>query len=446
MSQIEKVKSIDWKKIIVQGIGDQKFEDFLLGEMPASEFLVRLEECMRNLEEALADPFIRNTLHVQVNIPNTFNGSVSKLLDDLLAVESSKNPGAMVAPVMYLTIYQMLHGVWPKAVRSPENISNDELKEKQEKLKLLDERYSERVVKIEELKDAFETFKTDMSNFVAGRQGEINAITQALGKVREESDQVTQTKASIEKAKGEIDGVKTAVDSVKDTLQKNLTDLDNKWNEIESVATSYSEQLSKDLDAAETKLNKAKEAIEFIESKREDIIGLVGQAADGSLGHTYKKRSEDLKKDVDMWRKILGATVLIVIAWVVVVFKCLNFTGFEEPWINLGINLLKTTPAFIGLGFVFRQYGKERNIEEEYAFRAAVALTVNAYADILANEKANANGEKSSRAEMLLRAINQVHTPPRLYNDRPDRIFTFNTKHLSDSIANLNEAIKNLKS
>ncbi len=95
------------------------------------------------------------------------------------------------------------------------------------------------------------------------------------------------------------------------------------------------------------------------------------------------------------------------------------------------------------MDFVFKQYTKERNLQEEYAFKAAVANTVKAYSDLLQNEDSEQN---ISKQNMLKKAIEQLHIPPKLYHESSGKIFSFSTKYLSETIKNLNETIKTFTS
>ena len=68
------------------------------------------------------------------------------------------------------------------------------------------------------------------------------------------------------------------------------------------------------------------------------------------------------------------------------------------------------------MGYIMSQYNKERAIEEEYAFRAAIAETINAYADLLANQD-DSDKSNDSRQKMLLSAIRQVYAKPVMHKD-----------------------------
>jgi hypothetical protein len=43
---------------------------------------------------------------------------------------------------------------------------------------------------------------------------------------------------------------------------------------------------------------------------------------------------------------------------------------------------------------------------------------------------------------MLLDAVKQVYSSPKLYNEGRDRIFSFSTKHLTEAVKNLTEVAR----
>lgn len=54
--------------------------------------------------------------------------------------------------------------------------------------------------------------------------------------------------------------------------------------------------------------------------------------------------------------------------------------------------------------YCISQYNKERNFQEEYAFKSASALTIKAYADIL--------NEVSKKDELVFEAVNNLYKSP----------------------------------
>jgi hypothetical protein len=163
-------------------------------------------------------------------------------------------------------------------------------------------------------------------------------------------------------------------------------------------------------------------------------------AADGSLGSRFDKREIALEKKVNIWIGGVILISLIAIAWTVVVFVCLS-ANTGNPYINILVNLIKTSPGFFLMGFVIKQYSKERNLQEEYAFKSAVAMTLTAYSSMLEKNDEDVN---KSRQQMLLKSIEQVYNQPKIYNDKNDTMFSFKTKDLKDAVKDLTGMVKDI--
>jgi hypothetical protein len=186
--------------------------------------------------------------------------------------------------------------------------------------------------------------------------------------------------------------------------------------------------------------DKAKEHLEYTESRKEEIERLTGMAADGALGSKFHARETKLSKALPSWRIAIIAMTILSIFWVIVIFTFFP-AKLNNEWVNLLVNLLKTTPVFILYGFVFKQYSKERNLEEEYAFKSAVAMTLTAYSRMLAEGDRDPN---KSRQEMLLKSIENLYKEPKIHSEKTESIFSFNTKHLKDSVDAVNQSLNSL--
>ena len=94
------------------------------------------------------------------------------------------------------------------------------------------------------------------------------------------------------------------------------------------------------------------------------------------------------------------------------------------------------------MGFVFSQYKKERNLQEEYAFKSAVAMTLTAYSEMLSNAD---NDDNNSRQQMLLKSIELVYNQPQIHPVKSETLFSFNTKDLKETVVELTDTLKNIK-
>jgi len=92
----------------------------------------------------------------------------------------------------------------------------------------------------------------------------------------------------------------------------------------------------------------------------------------------------------------------------------------------------KSLPAIFILLFTINQYRKERNFQEEYAFKSAVALTIDAYSKTLT--------DPANRDKLILDAVLNVFKTP-IEEKFSDRI---KTKTALDTIKELTQTTQDI--
>jgi hypothetical protein len=166
---------------------------------------------------------------------------------------------------------------------------------------------------------------------------------------------------------------------------------------------------------------------------------LIGKEGAVKLFSTFNDRKTELEKPVKRWANIVFTTGAIALVLIGCVFT--NFFGYvgdspkEVDWHYLIINSLKSMPVMIVLFFTIKQYAKERSFQEEYAFRSAIALTIQAYGDIAGKNK----------EDLISKAVESIYAMPTIMKEKSS-IFTLRNTHLAETIKELNETLKNIKS
>ena len=89
----------------------------------------------------------------------------------------------------------------------------------------------------------------------------------------------------------------------------------------------------------------------------------------------------------------------------------------------------------IVLLFTIKQYVRERTFQEEYAFRSAIALTVQAYGDIAGTKK----------EELIMKAIATIYSLPSMMKEKSNNFFGYRSKILNDTMKEVNETLKTIK-
>ncbi len=129
-----------------------------------------------------------------------------------------------------------------------------------------------------------------------------------------------------------------------------------------------------------------------VEDLKADVRTLITPAIAGSLSESFRQRRDSIYKGRMLW---LFACVALGVFAVYVAFdfaktmtELLAQQGGTKPnsteqfWTILAVRTVVLVPAFAAFGFAFAQYRKEREFEEEYAHKAAVANTLPNYGDL----------------------------------------------------------------
>lgn len=153
---------------------------------------------------------------------------------------------------------------------------------------------------------------------------------------------------------------------------------------IKSFDTGYQDFLSKKQDVEELKKN---------------VQQLIEPAVSGSLSKSFSDRKTEIHKNTWVWLIIsIIASVIAIIATVYVVNSLVStFTIPENATTDQIQKIIDERPSYVLINLIrlgilfpvysfflysFNQYKKERNLEEEYAHRAAVATSLPNYGDL----------------------------------------------------------------
>lgn len=441
LSILDRINGLDFNQLAIDAYpGEADFSKIQITKYNMTELLYLLRKMLSQLKEKL-ESREGLLLPVRENFNNDFgNMNVESEIGTLYSYIESKQFQAVEPLLDKYIYYQIRNGFWNSEL-SANQISSEELAEKSQRLEL-------NLTALEENLKLFESLKTEFSETIAKSKQiteemsqEHTRIMAIVANASEFLAKITELVASATNKDTEIAGILKYINDKVESVNKDIDSYKEAFNTFSDDSKQLSLELNNNIKEAEIKLEESKNANEFIESRRSQIELLTGMAADGSLGSKFDQRHLKLNKDLRFWKWSVPIMSILSAVWIVIVFTCLK-ANLGNEWVNLGVNILKTSPAFILLGFVFSQYGKERNLQEEYAFKSAVAMTITAYSNMLANEDKD---ENKSRQEMLMKSIEQVYRQPKIHSEKNEKLFSFNTKHLRESVQTLSEAVKNIK-
>lgn len=443
LTEIETMLSFDFDSLIISQFPENTdFNSIMFGKYPVLEFKALYYKTIQQLKAE-----VENGLGLLLPNQEDFHNDYGQVLlgrdlHNLYSyLQNIANKEAAAELLDKLIYYQIRQGFWDRSSVKLHDVNIDKINTAQQQLELVQKNLTENLQKFEELKKLFETKQDEVNAFFTIKKEEMAEINRLLAEATTSNTRITELVSAATNKDTEISGVLKNVTDKLATITENITAYQASFTTIETEAATLKQQLETTTSTALQNLDKSKQGVEFIDSKREEIVRLTGMAADGSLGSKFDQRQNTLAGGLSFWKWGVPIVTIISILWVIVVFTWLS-AHTDNIWINLLVNLLKTTPAFILMGFVFSQYGKERNLQEEYAFKSAVAMTLTAYSSML--EKRDDDSNKT-RQEMLLKSIQQVYMQPRIHSEKTDKIHMMNGQHLKEAIQTLSEAVKNIK-
>jgi small-conductance mechanosensitive channel len=289
------------------------------------------------------------------------------------------------------------------------------VKELHQELSLISNQLHQNGDSIKGMIDDLNNRKEELVKFISQKNTELQQIASQLQTAQTNSNQISQLLTSSTSTNEKINGLLNQQNQHLEE-QKKKADAHNSYLQKQTEAFS---KLEADLNASiaifEEKKVQFDQQLAFVESKKaffEErnayLEELIGREVGASLFETFKQRKNELKQPVRMWLWIVGAATLLSFVAIMAIFT--NFFGLYGniqsafKWENIVVNALKCLPFFFFLYYSIFQYNKERNFQEEYAFKSAAALTIKAYSDILTGPE--------NKDELVLNAVYKVYNSP----------------------------------
>jgi RNAse (barnase) inhibitor barstar len=159
-----------------------------------------------------------------------------------------------------------------------------------------------------------------------------------------------------------------------------------------------------------------------LDQLKKSVEALIEPSVAGSLSNAFSARKKSL-----MWGRIFwGALAVIVGFWSIdathslvksvgEVFSSMSAakTNLDALWPVVLIRTLILLPLYAAFGFCFSQYKKERDFEEEYAHKAAVATSLPNYGDL--------TRQPEVRDQIVTGATTVIFRSPTAANRRHDK-------------------------
>ena len=380
-----------------------------IGEYTAKEFLSASNKVFNQFNEELSTVFAK-ALPYQYNFHNEYgNADLNQDLTNYFAQVNNNSFAKAITHLNRLIHYQAVNGFWEKSKRKYFRHSETSVAEEKERIDLVAHHIDEVSGQLETLLGELEDSKSELESFTNAKASELSEIESLLTANRTHSNEINEihTKASTTVEK--INALLATADEKKDESDELLSELRKESQGLKDSIEQLDQGIKKQTNTFEKLKTDFERNLSFVESKTEFfeernsyLNDLIEREVGASLFETFKHRKSELVSSIGFWKISVPLTALVCIIWIFFLFGNGDLSALT--WQVILINSLKALPALALLLFSISQYTKERNFQEEYAFKSAVALTVNSYADQLQ--------DIANKDRLIMDSVEQIYRSP----------------------------------
>ena len=380
-----------------------------IGEYSAKEFLSASNKVFNQFREELGTVYAK-ALPFQYQFHNEYGGAdLNQDFSNFLANVKNINFPAAVTHLNRLIHYQAVNGFWEKSKRKYFRHSEVSVAEEKERIDLVSQHLDAVSRQLEGLLEDLEGSKSKLESFTNVKASELSEIESLLDANRNHSNEINEIHNKASATVEKINALLATADEKKDESEELISEVRKESQGLKGTIglldqtiqkqTAIFEKLKSDFDI---KLSFVEGKTEFFEERNAYLDDLIGREVGASLFETFKQRKKELGSSIGFWKWSVPITAIACIIWIFFLFGNGDLSNLS--WQVILINSLKALPALALLLFAISQYTKERNFQEEYAFKSAVALTVNAYADQLK--------DVSNKDRLIMDSVEQIYRTP----------------------------------
>jgi hypothetical protein len=218
-----------------------------------------------------------------------------------------------------------------------------------------------------------------------------NQVNEILGRVRTTQQEIATIQQGLKTLYAEGADFRKRITQSEQQAQTTVEEVRAKADETITDHTARTEALLKELEANEARIRHA-----------------LDEATGVSLFDSFDKRRDTISKGKWLWARAAAALGILTVGIVAyALFTCKAYT----PILYLKLGLLLPLGALVWV--CFAQYNHERRLEEEYAFKSNISLSLVPYKDLVATAFGSEDEASSSKyAQFLVDSVDKVFTPP----------------------------------
>jgi hypothetical protein len=224
--------------------------------------------------------------------------------------------------------------------------------------------------------------------------------------LKSNADDLKKLSNELETEKIKAQKVKAEIDSTLELVKKSNQEIEDKKVRVSTFAKNideYTESISRLEKEAETIIEKDK-IIQSLISQAEKALNL--KSAEG-ISAAFSAHYNKINENNTLTKWIFGAVILIVIAigltvWIVIGNNSEAISAIIGRVVAVGI-------AITGATFCAKQYIKQKNIIEDYAYKSVLAKSIIAFTEEIKKR------DDKKVAEYLGKVLEEIHRDPLRY-------------------------------
>lgn len=420
------------------GRGD--LENIELSQMSLYEFISLTKRVFNQFKSTLVDREISMILPIVYIHPQYGSAQLDGQIQNFISYLNQANFNTAEGLLLWLVGYQVDNGIYTKIQKKQSDSIASTLNTLSEKLNLIESSIINRQNDVEELYLSLEKESKNIENLILQKKDEFGQIAANLAASNANVNQIYDLLT-----RGSEQGARLS--TILEQQEKIRVQSEIKIKELQELYSASKSKIDERLKAVESliinfndQIEENKKHLEFVEGKREFfeernsyLNDLIGREVGASLFETFKQRKNELHKPVLFWRWAVPVTVILTILWVYFLFSNQsNIKDISIWWQTFSVNTLKSIPAIFLLFFSINQYRKERNFQEEYAFKSAVALTIDAFSSRLKDE--------NNKDKLIMESVLSLYETP-IKEKQEDHI---KSKNLVETLKNMIDATREL--
>ena len=426
------LEKVDFDKYITDRFPNTPLENVMFRECNAIEFKKLYKSIIKRFE-ALIYSDIAIMLPIYYYYFNSSSGSyniitiIKDLKDRLIGKDYNENIFDSVNKVFD---YCIQFGSWDKRLIYKPSFSQENIDSIVEEIQLIQTKLNQENEQLKGLLSEYSKSKNYLDNKINQASEFYDTIKEKAKSATDNDSLILSYLSSSEANKNTIETLKTNIANSEQKISNNIEDY---RKQFEEVITQNKRSLSL--------IKEAEELQKKILSQKDTVENLIGAAADGSLGTHFKERKEQIRENVYIFLKIILASLVATCAWVWFVFK--DFDSNSSDWVHFVINVLRTLPAWFLVWWLIDRYTKERKLQEEYAFKSAIAMTMREHSKLLKDTDSGDVDKRDSQQIMLLKALENIYRNPDTRQDKEKDNLT--PKNVEGFLSKITELIKEFR-